>query len=56
MCNETPFVEKGWQCPVCGAVMAPHESHCSNCTGKHFSTYGSGGTDIPIIPPPTIIC
>ncbi len=27
----------GWVCPVCGAVMAPHERACINCRG-----YGEG--------------
>ena len=31
---EQNFVEKGWQCPVCGAVMSPRESVCINCKGN----------------------
>jgi len=31
---EQNFVEKGWQCPVCGAVMSPRERVCVNCTGN----------------------
>jgi uncharacterized OB-fold protein len=23
----------GWECPKCGAVMAPHMNVCINCTG-----------------------
>lgn len=30
-------LQYGWVCPLCGAVMAPHESVCINCRG-----YGSG--------------
>jgi predicted ATP-dependent serine protease len=25
---------KGWECPICGAVMAPFKGHCINCSGK----------------------
>lgn len=28
-------VEYGWKCPSCGAVMAPWQSSCINCTGKN---------------------
>ena len=31
---EQNFVEKGWQCPVCGAVMSPRERVCVNCKGN----------------------
>lgn len=56
MCiTDTPSViMKGWQCPVCGAVMAPNERQCINCTG-HYIIVPGVGTPV-IIPPPTITC
>lgn len=31
--KSSKFIEQGWQCPVCGAVMSPRERVCINCTG-----------------------
>lgn len=28
------FIEQGWQCPVCKAVMSPKERMCVNCRGS----------------------
>jgi len=25
---------KGWECPKCEAIMAPHIPNCVNCVGK----------------------
>lgn len=27
------FLDKGWECPKCGAVMSPTTSRCMNCRG-----------------------
>jgi hypothetical protein len=27
-------LDRGWECPKCGAVMAPSKECCVNCTGK----------------------
>lgn len=27
----------GWVCPKCGAVMAPHQNYCINCTKINFN-------------------
>ena len=32
------FIEQGWQCPICKAVMSPRERMCINCTGIHLYT------------------
>ena len=31
--NNVTWIEKGWECPKCGAVMSPTTSCCVNCTG-----------------------
>ena len=31
--NEPNWIEQGWQCPVCKAVMSPKERVCVNCRG-----------------------
>ena len=31
--NEMTWVDKGWECPKCGAVMSPTTSVCINCRG-----------------------
>lgn len=35
MNNEINFIERGWECPKCGAVMAPHMDVCINCRGNN---------------------
>lgn len=35
--NEINRIQKGWECPKCGAVMAPHVSCCVNCRGNNDS-------------------
>ena len=42
--NYEGFAQQGWQCPVCGAVMAPWCSSCINCTGHKNVTIGTGST------------
>ena len=36
------FIEQGWQCPVCKAVMSPRERMCINCRG--ITLYGTTTT------------
>lgn len=31
--NEITWMDKGWECPKCGAVMSPTTSVCVNCRG-----------------------
>jgi predicted RNA-binding Zn-ribbon protein involved in translation (DUF1610 family) len=33
MNNEIKLIPQGWECPKCGAVMAPHVDVCVNCRG-----------------------
>lgn len=30
------YIEQGWQCPVCKAVMSPRERMCVNCRGMNL--------------------
>ena len=32
------YIEQGWRCPVCKAVMSPRERMCINCRG--INLYG----------------
>lgn len=32
--NEVNWMQQGWECPKCGAVMAPHVDCCVNCRGN----------------------
>lgn len=34
--NEVNWMQQGWECPKCGAVMAPHVDCCVNCRGKNI--------------------
>lgn len=39
--NADKFIQQGWECPKCGAIIAPHQNYCPFCT-KSVSTFGSG--------------
>lgn len=32
-----PAIQYGWKCPVCGAVMAPWQNSCVNCSKKDYT-------------------
>lgn len=36
------FIQQGWQCPKCGAILAPNQSYCPFCRPSEYSvtTYG----------------
>lgn len=36
--NNMGFVQQGWQCPICHAVMSPTTDVCVNCTGITITT------------------
>ena len=35
--NKINWMDKGWECPKCGAVMSPTTSVCVNCRGNHYN-------------------
>lgn len=40
------WIQKGWECPKCGSVMAPWQSYCVFCSNKSSNntiTYGTSG-------------
>ena len=32
--NKVNWMQQGWECPKCGAVMSPHTDCCVNCRGN----------------------
>ena len=39
------FIQQGWECPKCGAILAPHQSYCPFCSKKEsdwITTVGTG--------------
>jgi hypothetical protein len=49
---EKPEIKYGWECPKCGAVMAPHVNVCVNCSGNHvISINTNAGTISPYLNP-----
>ena len=39
------WIQQGWQCPKCGAILAPHQSYCPFCSKKEsdwITTVGTG--------------
>ncbi len=58
--NEVNWMQQGWECPKCGAVMAPHVDCCVNCRGnKGGGTATSSPTMIngdPIFNYPSSTC
>lgn len=47
--NEVNWMQQGWECPKCGAVMAPHVDCCVNCRGNK-----GGGMATTITDPMTV--
>lgn len=47
--NEINWMQQGWECPKCGAVMSPTTDCCVNCRGNK-----GGGTATTITNPITV--
>lgn len=46
------FIQQGWQCPKCGAVLAPNQSFCPFCSKKEsdwVTTVGTGTQPLPFV-------
>ena len=44
--NKVNWMQQGWECPKCGAVMSPYTDACINCRGNK-----GGGTATTNIKP-----
>jgi hypothetical protein len=42
-----PFIQQGWQCPVCGKVYAPSTPMCWSCPAKADQTWINGTGQAP---------
>lgn len=42
--NEKQFIQQGWECPKCGAIIAPHQSYCPFCSKKESNWITAVGT------------
>ena len=38
------WIQQGWECPKCGAILAPHQSFCPFCSKKENSWITTVGT------------
>ena len=41
------FIQQGWQCPKCGAILAPNQSYCPFCSKKENDLITTVGTGTP---------
>lgn len=30
------FIQQGWECPKCGAILAPHQNYCPFCSRENY--------------------
>ena len=47
-----PFLQQGWECPKCGAILAPHQNYCPFCSKKEsewITTVGTGTQPLPSV-------
>ena len=35
--NADKFIQQGWECPKCGAILAPHQYYCPFCSRENYS-------------------
>lgn len=41
------WVQQGWQCPKCGAILAPNQSYCPFCSPSEYGRTNWLGTNTP---------
>lgn len=32
------FIQQGWECPKCGAILAPNQNYCPFCSRENYSS------------------
>ena len=42
-----PFLQQGWECPKCGAILAPNQSYCPFCSPSEYGRTNWLGTNTP---------
>ena len=46
------FIQQGWECPKCGAILSPHQYYCPFCSKKEsefITTVGTGTKPLPSV-------
>lgn len=41
------FIQQGWQCPKCGAILAPNQHYCPFCSPSEYGRTNWLGTNTP---------
>ena len=41
------FIQQGWECPKCGAILAPHQNYCPFCSPSEYGRTNWLGTNTP---------
>lgn len=41
------FIQQGWQCPKCGAILAPNQHYCPFCSSSEYGRTNWLGTNTP---------
>lgn len=41
------FIQQGWECPKCGAILAPHQKYCPFCSPSEYGRTNWLGTNTP---------
>lgn len=39
-----PFIQQGWECPKCGAILAPNQHYCPFCSSSEYGRTNQLGT------------
>lgn len=45
-----PFLQQGWQCPKCGAILAPNQNYCPFCSPSEYGRSNWVVTTPAVIP------